>query len=180
MKKTVFFLTLFAISFSVFSQKRKLQALPQSSSIMYEMSHPLHDWDASAKSFKAIIAFDDDSKEVAAAAVVIPIKEFNSGNSNRDSHALEVLEALKYPSVTFTSSDISYDGKEITLNGKLNFHGIEKPLSVKATQEIDKKQLSIQGKFTINMTDFDVKPPGLMGMTTKEEIALSFMFSFEL
>jgi polyisoprenoid-binding protein YceI len=169
----------FFVSIS-FGQKRKLNANLKNSSVMYHMSHPLHDWDASTKEFKAIIAFNDNEGKVEAAAVVIPVKSFDSGNSNRDSHALEELEVLKFPNVSFSCSNLAYNGKEVVMEGKLNFHGIEKPITINAHQELTKKLLSVSGKFEINMTEFGVKPPGLMGMTTKEEIRLDFMFSFDL
>lgn len=174
----VLFITLWATT--SYSQKRKLNANPKESSVVYNMSHPLHDWDARAKEFKSIIAFNDQSNKIEAIAVVIPVKSFDSGNSNRDSHALEELEALKYPNVSFTCSDIVYKGNEITLKGKLNFHGVEKPLTLKCSQKVDTKQLQVTGNFNVNMTDYGVKPPGLMGMTTKEEIKLNFVFSFDL
>lgn len=180
MKKTIVLVALTLLATISFGQKRKLNANLKNSSIIYHMSHPLHDWDASTKEFKAIIAYNDESSKVEAAAVVIPVKSFDSGNSNRDSHALEELEALKFPNVTFTTSDLAYNGKEITMNGKLNFHGVEKQVTIVAKQETGKKLLSISGKFVVNMTEYGVKPPGLMGMNTKEEIKLDFMFSFDL
>lgn len=162
------------------AQKRKLNANLKNSSVMYHMSHPLHDWDASTKDFKAIIAFNDETGQIEAAAVVIPVKSFDSGNSNRDSHALEELEVLKFPNITFTCTDLTYNGLVVNMKGKLNFHGVERPISITANQALTKKLLTVSGKFVVNMTEFGIKPPGLMGMNTKEEIRLDYMFAFDL
>jgi hypothetical protein len=38
----------------------------------------------------------------------------------------------------------------------------------------------INGTMNVNMTDHGVKPPGLMGMTTKENIRLDYTMTFRM
>ncbi|HTP12644.1 MAG TPA: YceI family protein, partial [Bacteroidota bacterium] len=38
--------------------------------------------------------------------VRVDVTTFDSGNSNRDSHAMEVVDALTYPDVQFTSTSV--------------------------------------------------------------------------
>ena len=50
-----------------------------------------------------VIIYDNEISKIAIAAKVV---DFDSGNSGRDSHSLEVLEALKFPNIKFYSDDI--------------------------------------------------------------------------
>ncbi|MFB0947430.1 MAG: YceI family protein, partial [Spirosomataceae bacterium] len=88
------------------TENRKIYADNSASSIVYFMSHPMHDWDASAKTFKTVISYNDATKQISSVASVVKVQSFDSGNSNRDSHAIEVLDALQNPNITFVSSDV--------------------------------------------------------------------------
>lgn len=182
MRKLIVFIsltTLFSFTFDK-AGNRKIYAENSTSSIMYFMSHPLHDWSASAKNFKTVITFNDTTEEIESVATVVKVQSFDSGNSNRDSHAIEVLEALKYPNITFLSNNIKRNGEILTINGELNFHGVSRPISFQATRKKAASALVINGKMDVNMTDYAVKPPSLMGMSTKENISLSFTMTFKL
>lgn len=181
MKNLGIILFLLIFSLESFSQeKRKIEADKKSSKVEYAMKHPLHAWEAVSKESKSIIVFNDKSQKIEAVAVIIPIKSFDSGNSNRDSHAIEVLEALKFPNVTFSASNIQESGSELLVKGNLSFHGVTKPLELKVQQAISKTSIKIIGDFTVNMTDFNIEPPGLMGLKTEEKIALKFVMVFNL
>lgn len=168
----------FVKSFS--QEKRKIEADKKSSKVDYAMKHPLHSWEAVSKESKSIIVFNDKTQKIEAVAVIIPIKSFDSGNSNRDSHAIEVLEALKFPNVTFSASSVQESGTDLIIKGNLSFHGVSKPLELKVQQAISKANIRVTGDFVINMTDFNVEPPRLMGLKTEEKIALKFVMVFKL
>lgn len=181
MSKKSFLVAALFLSFSfIQSDKVKISADEKASSIVYFMSHPLHDWDATAKSFKTIIVYDKKTKEINTVAAVAKVQSFDSGNSNRDSHAVEVLEALKYPNITFTSNDIKQNGESLTINGNLNFHGVTKPIVVAATRKDTGQNMTITGKMNIKMTDYGIEPPSLMSIATKDNIRIDFTMSFKL
>lgn len=168
----------FLVSFSF--SKKKLTADSAASYIRYKMEHPLHDWDAKSTASKCIIVYDDETSGIEAVAVSVPVRSFDSGNSNRDSHALEVLEALKYKNVTFTSTGISENTDKLTIKGNLTFHGVTRPVVIFATKKTEGNQLHVEGRFEINMKDYGVNPPSLMGMKTKEKINIDFLMVFAL
>ncbi len=144
------------------------------------MSHPMHDWEATAKTFKTVITYDDATKQVNSVASVAKVQSFDSGNSNRDSHAIEVLDALQNPNITFVSNDIKQDGEKLKIDGRLTFHGVTKPVTLNATRKDAKSVMTITGKMEINMTDFGVKPPGLMGIAAKETIRIDYTMTFRM
>lgn len=161
-------------------ESRKIYADNSASSIVYFMSHPMHDWDASAKTFKTVITYDDATKQINSVASVAKVQSFDSGNSNRDSHAIEVLDALRNPNITFVSNDIKEDGENLKIDGKLTFHGVTKPVTLNAIRKDAKSIMTITGKMEINMTDFGVEPPGLMGISAKETIRIDYTMTFRV
>lgn len=181
MKKTFIFLSLTLFSLVLKAQeKKKIEADKKSSFVQYAMKHPMHDWDAKSTANKSIIVYNEKTTAIEAVAVIVPVKSFDSGNSNRDSHALEALEALKFPNVSFSASNIQEANNELTIKGNLTFHGVTKPIEIKAKKTASKGNIKIEGKFDINMKDYGVEPPGLMGVRADEKINLNFNMVFNL
>ena len=160
--------------------KKKIEADKKSSTLMYSMKHPMHDWEAKSKDSKCVIVYNNNSQKIEGVAVIAPVKSFDSGNSNRDSHAIEVLDALKYPNITFSAANILEDGENLTIKGNLTFHGVTKPLELKAKKTLTKSSIKVDGAFEINMDDYGVEPPGLMGIKTNKEIKLKYSMVFSL
>lgn len=161
-------------------EKKKITAENKSSSLTYALHHPLHSFDASSKDFRCVGAFDTESSQFSAIAVVVPIKSFDSGNSNRDSHMIEVTEALKFPNVSFSSDEITYTGETATAKGKLTFHGQTKNMSLVAKQKVVGSKVVLTGQFEVDMKEHGIKPPSLMGMDTDKEIKLNFTMTFNI
>ncbi len=170
----------FAFTKGIGQDTRKIVADVSASSIMYAMSHPLHNFEATSKEFKAVAAYNMASKKIELIAVTAAIKSFDSGNSNRDSHMIEATEALKYPNVTFSGNEISYSGEKISAKGKLTFHGVSKPFTITGVQKLTDKKMVVTGSFDVNMTDFGIKPPSLMGLSTDEEIKMKYTLTFSI
>ena len=85
------------------------------------MIHPLHEWTGTSRAVNCIIIYNPTNDKIETAAVSIALSSFDSKNANRDSHALEVLEAIKYPTVKFTSQTIREDGNTLYRRRKSNF-----------------------------------------------------------
>jgi polyisoprenoid-binding protein YceI len=176
----VLFLVIFSFSKSQAQEKKKIEADKKASTLVYSMKHPMHDWDATSKDSKCVIVYNSTTQKVEAVAVIAPVKSFDSGNSNRDSHTIEALEALKYPNITFSASNIQDTGNSLVVKGNLTFHGVTKPIELKATKTLTKTNLKIEGNFTVNMVDYGVEPPGLMGVKADEKINLNYKMVFGL
>ena len=94
-----------------------------SSEILYLGKHFLHDWSGKNNNIKGLLLINKASNEISKIAVLLYVKDFDSGNSNRDSHSLEVLNALKFPEIRFYSENIISDNDSINFKGNLEFHG---------------------------------------------------------
>jgi polyisoprenoid-binding protein YceI len=182
--KVVFKLLFLIISLASFRTKTdsniKLIAEKRTSKVSYNMRHPMHSWEGVCKDVNAVLLMNNSTRMIEQVAVSIRVDGFNSGNANRDSHALEVLEGLKYPKVTFTGSNIKASKEILTVEGNLTFHGITKPVTIVATREDFTNKLVIDGKFDVSLTDFKVERPTLIGMKTDDIINLKFQLIFNL
>ena len=153
----------------------KVYADQKLTTITYEMSHPLHDWSGVSKDVKSVIVTDDKKETIKRVAVTVKIASFDSQNANRDSHCIEVTEALKFPNINFVSSNIEQNGDNLKVTGDLTFHGYKKKITFDATKKkIGNNKIQVNGGFSINMKDFKVDPPSLMGISSDEMIKLSF------
>jgi polyisoprenoid-binding protein YceI len=159
---------------------RKLMADKANSSVTYAMTHPMHDWDGVSKDVNCVAVYNDDTKQIEQVAVAIPLASFDSGNSNRDSHALEILEGLKFPKVTFVSTKITQATNQLTVDGNLNFHGITKPISLKAVRSESNNKMTIEGGFDVLLSTYKVEQPSLMGIKTDDKFKLKFKVVFAL
>jgi polyisoprenoid-binding protein YceI len=167
-------------AFSIDVDGRKIVADKKNSLVTYAMSHPAHDWEGVCKDVNAVIIYDDNTKTINQVAVSLKVNAFDSGNANRDSHAIEVLEGLKYPKVTFTSNKIKNDNNTLTAEGNLNFHGITKPVTISVSRTDSDKQIVLDGKFDILLSQFQIERPSLFGIKTRDEVKLSFKVFFPL
>jgi polyisoprenoid-binding protein YceI len=143
------------------------------------MSHPLHSWTGQSKDVNAAIIFNNNKNKIIKTAVSVKISSFDSKNANRDSHTMEVTDALKYPNVTFVSKSIvEKNNDNYQVSGLLTFHGITKQISFNTQIYNTKKEIEVRGNFSIKMTAYGIKPPSLLGMPTKDNIKISFNVFF--
>ena len=102
MKKSVILMIIMLMVINVFAQNKvKVNCIKEESSITYAMNHPLHAWTGESKDINSIILTDDARSAIFQVAVSAKVSTFDSKNANRDSHMMEVTEALKFPNVTF-------------------------------------------------------------------------------
>jgi len=176
---TFFFGLILLVYTGAFAQNRKIVADKANSTITYEMRHPMHTWEGICKNVSAVILYNDQKQVIEQVAAVARVDCFDSGNSNRDSHALEVTEALKYPKITFTSTKIQQDQYGINIEGNLNFHGVTKPVSFKALK-FSGGFFVVDGNFTVKLSDFNVERPSLLGIKTEDLMKISFKIAFKI
>lgn len=161
--------------------KRKLMADKALSTVTYSAKHPLHKWDGVSHDVNCALIYNDETKLPETIAVSLKVASFDSDNNNRDSHAIEVLDGLKYPNVTFVSSDIKgNDNGTITAKGTLTFHGVAKPATLQATRKDADGKMTLTGEFPVNMSDHNVERPSLMGLKTEDAMQLRFNVVFAL
>ncbi|HEY3388813.1 MAG TPA: YceI family protein [Prolixibacteraceae bacterium] len=162
------------------AQTKKVQADKKESTMTYKLTHPLHEIEATSKDINCWADLDPSTKTISHVYVQIDVTTFNSGNSNRDSHAMEVIDAISYPYVKFNSSGISQNGDKIKVSGKLLFHGVTRDLVFDATPKWEGNNLTVTGDFVISLTAYKVERPSLLLVPVNDELHFTFYMEYHL
>lgn len=148
-----------------------------SSSITYTMKHKLHTWDGTSKQVNVASKWNGDKLEQI--SVLAKVSSFNSGLSSRDSHMIEVLDALTLPNITFSSTSIKYNGSEILATGKLQFHGVTKEVQFAVKTRKENNQWVYEGEFPVLLESYNVKRPSLLFVKTDDLMKIRFVLVFK-
>jgi polyisoprenoid-binding protein YceI len=121
---------------------------------------------------------DPASRQIKSVSGQVDVTTFDSGNSNRDSHAMEVIDALTYPQVTFSSTSIEAAGDSLRVSGTLTFHGVSKPIVVAAATRWEQNRLEVEGAFTLSLTEFKIERPSLLMIPVDDTLKFSLKALF--
>ncbi len=148
--------------------------------VQYFIRHPFHSVKAINNDVKFIIEYDVRENKILKAEAVADVTKFDSGNSNRDSHVMEVIEALKYPTITFKSNDVQLNSDNIIVKGLLTFHGVTREVTMVGKASFNEKSLIVEGDFQISLTDFKVKRPTLLFIPSDDVLKLYIYAKFNI
>ncbi|HEV2501337.1 MAG TPA: YceI family protein [Terriglobia bacterium] len=163
------FLVLLVCALPLLAQAGSQWTLEQST-LTYHISHPLHEADGMthAARGKGICQGGECNFLVAA-----PVKTFDTGNSNRDLHMLEVVRGGEFPMVSvrfhlpeseLTSATIHADLK-IQFAGKtVEYHQVPFKRQAKGSE------IQVMGIIPMKLSDFNIKPPSLLDMPIKNDV----------
>jgi polyisoprenoid-binding protein YceI len=167
-------LFIFLTHLSLIGQEVRKDVNDQSSFIQYEGKHLLHDWDGINQKVKGIAVVDEATNEIVKIALLANVRDFDSNNSSRDAHALEVLEALQYPEIKFYSDEIKYNSKTVRFSGSLEFHGISITQSIEA--DLSKTELGTEllGEFQLIPSDFGIELPSFLSVKMKDLLRINY------
>jgi polyisoprenoid-binding protein YceI len=138
------------------------------------MNHILHTWVGTSKELNGVVQLGADGK-IEKVALVSKVSAFDSENSNRDAHMMEVTEALKYPNISFYSTSIveSKPG-ELDVRGILQFHGVNKESTFKASAVSKGSTTIVSGNFIFLLEDYKIERPSFMLKKVDNEVKVKF------
>ena len=158
------------------AQKKSLDK--KNSSVTYAMNHILHSWTGTSKDLNGAVQLSGSGK-IEKVAIVTKVSAFDSENSNRDAHMMEVTEAIKYPNVSFYSTSIiETKPGELEVKGMLAFHGVNKETSFKAIATTKGSTSMVKGEFIFLLEDYNLERPSFMLNKVDNEVKLSFEVSY--
>lgn len=161
-----------SLLFSAFVQAQQLRVDSASSFITYEASHPVHDWSGTSTQVQGVVVLENDLPS--RIAIATSVSSFDSKNSNRDAHALEVLEALLFPKVSFYSDNITATNSDMSLTGSLTFHGVSLPITTMATWSKEQDYWILEGSFDVSPSSFKVELPSFMLVKMRDHVRIRF------
>src|SRR5580693_9209661 len=146
------------------------QWILQQSTLTYHVSHPLHQSEGVSHGAKG--------KGVCHAGqcdflIAVPVKSFDSGDSNRDLHMLQVTRGGEFPMVTVRTSLPEDASASTTIHADLEvqFAGqTAKYKQVLFEQAKQGNETKISGIIPATLSDFKIDPPSLLTIAVKNEI----------
>ena len=150
----------------------------ESSTIQYSGYHVAHDWSGVSTAAKGILIRDEGGPQ--RIAISVPLNSFDSNSSNRDSNALRVLNALKFPEVRFYSENIrEIDSQSVELSGFFELNGLRKEYRIILKVQEHENLYEISGEFKVNLLDFNLKLPRFLLKPIDENIDLAVNLKFK-
>jgi hypothetical protein len=141
-----------------------------SSTLSYHISHPLHEVDGVSRSAlgKGVCHAGQCGFLIAA-----QVKSFDSGDSNRDRHMIQVTQGAKFPIVSvrvhLTEEDLS--SSAIVCDLDIEFAGQTAHYQHLAFQQaVQGNQHRITGTIPSTLSDFKISPPSFFTVPLKNEM----------
>jgi polyisoprenoid-binding protein YceI len=162
------------------AQTKAIDVIKDESLITYRIDHPLHHIEATSKDGWFRVEIDPAKKEIKSVSAQVDVMTFDSGNSNRDSHAMEVIESIKYPDVTFSGTAVTQTADSIVVSGKLTFHGVTRDILMRGVATWEQNKLNVEGGFEVSLTAFKIERPSLLMVPVDDELRFSLKVAFAI
>jgi len=179
-KNIVLFIIICVVTTSAIAQMKTLTSIKGESSAVYFMVHPMHKFDATSKDVVYTASLDPGARTIKTVAAAVDVTSFDSGNSNRDSHAMEVIDAMSFPETTFTSTSIVPQENSLMIGGKLTFHGVTHDITAIAIPEWGNDKLIVHATMNISLTAFKVERPALLFIPVEDTLKFVLTAAFPL
>jgi hypothetical protein len=142
------------------------------STLTYHVSHPLHQTEGVSHAARGKGVCHEGQCDF---LIAVPVKSFDSGDSNRDLHMLEVSKGADFPLVTVRTRLPESDAKSRTIYADLEIQF--------AGQTVHYKQIPFQltpqgsttkitGTIPATLSDFKIEPPTLLTLPVKNEMPI--------
>jgi YceI-like domain len=140
------------------------------STLTYHVSHPLHEADGVSHAAKG--------KGICHAGecnflIAVPVKSFDSGNSNRDLHMLQVTLGADFPLaiVRFRVPESELASPTIHADLEIQFAGVTAHYKQVVFQRVAKgNDTEVTGTIPLQLSDFKIKPPELLAIPMKNDV----------
>lgn len=144
----------------------------EQSTLSYHVSHPLHETDGVSKSARGKGVCHNGECDF---LVAVPVKSFDSGDSNRDLHMLQVTRGAQFPLVQVRTHfpEQARSASAIHLDLEIEFAGqkaVYKQVPFQVTNQ--GPAVKITGTIPATLSDFKIDPPKLLTFPVKNEIPI--------
>ena len=146
------------------------QWILERSTLTYHISHPLHESEG--------VSHEARGKGVCHAGecdflIAVPVKSFDSGDTNRDLHMIQVVRGGQFPVVTLRAHlpESAAAGKEILADLEVAFAGQTVTFKqVALALSVENGTARITGTIPATLAAFKIDPPTLLAIPVKNEM----------
>jgi polyisoprenoid-binding protein YceI len=114
--------------------------------------------------------------------IIAPTTQFQTGIGLRDRHLRDHLEAEKHPEATLvverSAVKLPDSGTSSgVVTGQFTLHGVTKPAKVAYHVTRKGDDYAVQGDFTVDIQEFQIKKPCYLGVCVQNEVKVSAEFT---
>lgn len=115
--------------------------------------------------------------------LTIPVKSLKSKESGLDKNMYKAMNAEAYPEIIFGLSNYTVQpstrapaAREIHADGSLTIAGKQRPVSLTIDADPSSTVLRLKGRYTLQMSDYGIKPPKMMmgAIKVRDPVTISF------
>jgi hypothetical protein len=149
------------------------------STLTYHVSHPLHQFDGVSHAAKGKGICQNGECDF---LIAVPVKSFDSGDSNRDLHMLQVTRGAEFPLVTVRARlpESAVESATINLDLEIQFAGQTFEYKhVPFQQVVLGSETRITGTIPLKLSDFKIDPPSLLTISIKNDVPVRVDLSWK-
>jgi hypothetical protein len=170
MKRRYLILLLLLASSPLFAADH--QWVLKQSTLTYHVSHPLHQSEGVSHSARGKGICHEGQCEF---LIAVPVKSFDSGDSNRDLHMIQVTRGAEFPMVTVRTRlpESAATGQSVKADLEIQFAGQTAHYKdVTFDMVTAGNETRISGTIPATLADFKIDPPSLLTLPVKNEIPI--------
>jgi hypothetical protein len=142
------------------------------STLAYHVSHPLHQTEGVSRAARGKGVCHEGQCDF---LIAVPVKSFDSGDSNRDLHMIQVTRGAEFPMVTVRTRlpEAASASTTIKADIEIQFAGQTARYQQVAFELVTQgDERRITGTIPATLTDFKIDPPSLLTMPVKNDIPI--------
>jgi hypothetical protein len=165
-------MVLLLLSLPRFAAAADTQWVLEQSTLTYHVSHRLHQSEGISHAARGKGTCHDGQCDF---LIAVPVKSFDSGDSNRDIHMVQVTRGAQFPMVTVRTRLPETASTSATVHADLEIQFAGQTVQYKqvpfqlATQGSETR---ISGTIPATLADFKIDPPTLLTLPVKNEIPI--------
>ncbi len=86
----------------------------------------------------------------------------------------KLLNVDKFETISFDIKNIIKNEINYDISGVLTLNGISKDIIVKSDISEEKSNILLNGKFSFNLTDFNLEPPSMLFLKVRDQIDITY------
>jgi polyisoprenoid-binding protein YceI len=156
--------------------------------VTFHISHPAKEYDGVLLpgGAAAVARFDPSALAATGCSVTIDVAKFNSDNVRRDSHMMESLEGLIFPTIEWSFGGLTGVEGPIRVGtfharaaGPLSLHGVRLDLSVPVVITVaEDGTITVTSEFSVSLEEFGIERATLLFIAIADEIPISVKMVF--
>ncbi len=144
----------------------------EESTLSYHVSHPLHDTVGVSHAARGKGICNEGQCDF---LIAVPVKSFDSGDSNRDLHMIQATRGAQFPMVSVRTYLPESELQSATIHADLELEFAGQTTQYKQVffqRTAQGNIVHISGTIPAKLSDFKIDPPSLLGIAVKNDIPI--------